>query len=95
MRYLSRERDFDGDRNHFGQETPVERNHEHHRVTIREHQRHLQEHKGKPCNPLGKKSVICIPTDETDFSSENVTLCVNTWFLSFYNHVTSTTYFLG
>lgn len=89
-RYLSRERHFDGDRNQLGQETPVERNHEHHWVTVREHQRHLQEHKGKPCNPPGEKSVISIP-DETDFSSENVTLCVNTWFLSFHNHVTSTT----
>lgn len=88
--YLSREWHFDGDRNQLGQETPVECNHEHHWVTIREHQRHLQEHKGKPCNPPGKKSVISIP-DETDFSSENVTLCVNTWFLSFHNHVTSTT----
>ena len=74
--YLSGERHFDGDRNQLGQETPVERNHEHHWVTIREHQRHLREHKGKPCKPLGKKSVICIPADETDFSSENVTLCV-------------------
>lgn len=58
LRYLSGQRHFYGDRNQLCQQTPVERDHEHHRVTVREHQRHLQQHKERPWILLGKDSVI-------------------------------------